>query len=99
MQCYGLYIKLLKFHSLGVLHRDIRPENILIWDDRAYFIDFGYSQFIGVESKLAGSVTTASQRILLAFAASQEKYEYRDVDDIESFFKMALLYSIPFALP
>jgi hypothetical protein len=44
-------------------------------------------------------VATASQRILLALGNSEKDFGYLGLDDIESFYKMALRYFNPFALP
>lgn len=32
-------------HEKGLLHRDISPDNIILWEDRAVLVDFGVSRF------------------------------------------------------
>jgi serine/threonine protein kinase len=39
-------IKILeKIHSVGVIHRDIKPDHFLFWKNEWYLIDFGFATF------------------------------------------------------
>lgn len=44
-------------HKLGLLHRDVKPSNVLLDDDFAYLIDFGIARAIGERGlTMAGEV-------------------------------------------
>ena len=34
-----------KIHSVGVIHRDIKPAHFIFWNEKWYLIDFGFSTF------------------------------------------------------
>lgn len=98
-----LFQKLKLMHELGVLHRDIRPENIVTLGDEAYFIDLNCSIHKGAVAHFEGSVVTASQRILRLVADLgpdvTSEIPYTAEDDLESFFKMWCLVNSRLELP
>lgn len=98
-QCYNLYLKLLKFHSKNILHRDLRPENVIIWNEKAFLIDLSYATSAVGAIPFAGSVVTASQRVLFEIGNSNQNFPYTKKDDLESFYKLAFRYFTPFVLP
>ena len=43
-------------HEIGVLHRDVKPGNVLVRDDGSIaFIDFGLARQVGLESDITGT--------------------------------------------
>jgi serine/threonine protein kinase len=39
--CQGMLRSLEEFHKRGYLHRDVKPENFRVHNNRVYLIDFG----------------------------------------------------------
>src|SRR5579863_4988337 len=74
-------------HNLGILHNDIKPNNITIMDGKIYLIDFGLSSFFEIDGehipyssqiKFSGTLTYSSINSLAGIQRSRK-------DDIESF--------------
>uniref|UniRef100_A0AB39JBH3 non-specific serine/threonine protein kinase n=1 Tax=Florenciella sp. virus SA2 TaxID=3240092 RepID=A0AB39JBH3_9VIRU len=68
------------FHYYGYVHRDIKPDNVLVKNNKLYLIDFGlatkrnrqkYNNFIG-------------NRLFSSYQVYLDEYEYRKRDDIIS---------------
>jgi serine/threonine protein kinase len=54
----GLLRALRDAHAAEVVHRDVKPGNIIITDRDVFLVDFGISRYLGTE-RPAGTVTTA----------------------------------------
>lgn len=87
----GLLADLCAIHEAGLVHRDIRPSNILIMDDDAKLIDFGYATAPTISKELLGTLKTASQAVLAA-AIQGHEISYRPEDDLESLLKVFILH-------
>ena len=95
-----IWKKLSLLHSAGIIHRDVRQNNIVILDDVAYFIDFGSS--VGVDDcvRHEGTEVTASQRLLKLLSNNPVGiFNYVFKDDIDSFFKTFNMCNYGIAIP
>ncbi|MCZ2804873.1 serine/threonine-protein kinase [Modestobacter sp. VKM Ac-2983] len=54
----GLLRALRDAHAAAVVHRDVKPANIIITDRDVFLVDFGISRYLGSEGP-SGTVTTA----------------------------------------
>lgn len=87
----GLLEDLCRIHKAGLMHYDIRVENLMILDDAAKLVDFGYLA-PPVESRcIRGTLETASQDVLAA-ACREEGIAYKKRDDLESLLKAFLIH-------
>lgn len=87
----GLLEDLCKIHKAGLMHHDIRVENLMILDAAAKLIDLGYLA-PPVESRcIRGTLETASQDVLAA-ACREEGTAYKKRDNLESLLKAFLIH-------
>lgn len=85
-------------HKLGYVHRDLRVQNLL-WSrsiGRFLLADFGFVVRANMPRRFAGTIETASMRILELLIAGESQFAVYVEDDYESFLKMIKmgLYSI-----
>lgn len=85
-----LYRKLKTMHKKGLVHRDIRPENILISPDgEAFFIDLGFAIAASDTPQVfQGSLVTAAQQVLEYLYSDITSFVYTKNYDLESFYKL-----------
>lgn len=72
--CYQLFIKLRMMNELGILHRNIKPKNVVIQGDDAFFIDYGCSIEESSDESFHGCKYLASQRILEMLSNGNQNY-------------------------
>ena len=68
----GLLRALRDVHAAGVVHRDVKPGNIIISGDDVWLVDFGISRYIGPEPP-SGTATTGMAALGTKLFASPEQ--------------------------
>jgi hypothetical protein len=63
-------------HAVGLVHRDVKPANVLLSGEHAYLADFGLSQVVGTDARL----TTTGQWIGTADFMAPEQFSGEEVD-------------------
>jgi hypothetical protein len=63
-------------HAVGLVHRDVKPANVLLSGEHAYLADFGLSQVVGTDARL----TTTGQWIGTADFMAPEQFSGDEVD-------------------
>src|SRR5215212_4852205 len=63
-------------HQAGLVHRDVKPANVLLSGEHAYLADFGLSQVVGTDARL----TSTGQWIGTADFMAPEQFSGDEVD-------------------
>jgi len=70
-------------HKRGIVHRDIRPCNLLEVNENILLIDWGFATTIGVKGPYSGTISFASNRVLQA-KNLHDDFESIPADDLHS---------------
>ena len=63
-------------HAVGLVHRDVKPANVLLSGEHAYLADFGLSQVVGTDTRL----TSTGQWIGTVDFMAPEQFSGEEVD-------------------
>ena len=77
----SLFLSIDRLHNIGVIHRDLKPNNIMIDSDGVLrLIDFGLAEFIGIKGKVADRNSFIGTNGYLAPDSGVTKYLYYNFD-------------------
>jgi serine/threonine-protein kinase len=84
-------------HARGVVHRDVKPANILVVDDHAYLADFGLTKAVGVESiTKAGPLVGTLDYVAPELIRGEEATASSDVYSLGAVLYECLTGTVPF---
>ena len=86
-------------HAVGLVHRDVKPANVLLSEEHAYLADFGLSQVVGTDTRL----TATGQWVGTVDFMAPEQFSGAEVDARTDVYALgcvlhhALTGEVPFA--
>ena len=81
-------------HAQGWVHRDVRPPNIMVRDDHAYLIDWGYAVKLPASGEVCGTIRCAAPSVLAAWELGVD-HKWSHWDDIFSWMYTCFLLAYP----
>lgn len=82
-------------HSSGIVHRDIRPDNLLFHSEGVLVNDWGASIEANVRSPYHGAARHVSDDVLDFLASDDETYVYTVCDDLIGFVRTLCSFFVP----
>eukprot|EP01136_Pigoraptor_vietnamica_P024397 Opistho-1_new@77416 len=84
----GILDALERVHALNIVHRDIRPANVIVAEGNAVLIDWGFATSTSAQA-YSGTISTASTRVLEAVSRSASSVTVTPADDLVSLVRTA----------
>ncbi len=82
-------------HERGIVHRDIRPANLMFVDKDVLVNDWGYSVEINKAVEYCGTLIHASNRVLQLLGNKESVFPVTAADDLESFVRTTFVLTFP----
>lgn len=84
----GILDALERVHALNIVHRDIRPANVIVAEGNAVLIDWGFATSTSAQA-YSGTISTASNSVLDAVSRSASSVTVTPADDLVSLVRTA----------